>query len=104
MTTAIDYRSKVILAPMVRIGTLPIRLLSLQYGADLVYTEVRLLTLFCLDGSKNILHCKGNWCLVHPYNTVYHLKHMRLPTWSFLVGFFVCLKHMINFYIKNLDV
>lgn len=30
------YRNKLILAPMVRIGTLPIRLLSLRYGADLV--------------------------------------------------------------------
>lgn len=33
------YRNKVILAPMVRIGTLPMRLLSLDYGADLVYSE-----------------------------------------------------------------
>ena len=35
----IDYRGKMILAPMVKIGTLPFRLLSLSYGADLVYTE-----------------------------------------------------------------
>ena len=34
-----DYRNKTILAPMVRIGTLPTRLLALDYGADLVYTE-----------------------------------------------------------------
>eukprot|EP00038_Savillea_parva_P015609 m.14523 g.14523 ORF g.14523 m.14523 type:complete len:511 (-) comp3160_c0_seq1:149-1681(-) len=33
------YASKVMLAPMVRIGTLPSRLLALRYGADLVYTE-----------------------------------------------------------------
>lgn len=33
------YRNKVILAPMVRIGTLPMRLLSLDYGADMVYSE-----------------------------------------------------------------
>lgn len=33
------YAGKVILAPMVRIGTLPSRLLALQYGADLVYSE-----------------------------------------------------------------
>ena len=37
---ALDYRDKVILAPMVRIGTLPSRLLALKYGADLVYAEV----------------------------------------------------------------
>jgi len=28
------------MAPMVRIGTLPMRLLALRYGADLVYCEV----------------------------------------------------------------
>lgn len=39
MTSSIDYRNKTILAPMVRIGTLPMRLLALHYGADLVYTE-----------------------------------------------------------------
>ena len=37
---AMDYANKVILAPMVRIGTLPTRLLSLKYGADIVYAEV----------------------------------------------------------------
>lgn len=35
----LDYRNKLILAPMVRVGTLPIRLLALRYGADIVYTE-----------------------------------------------------------------
>jgi len=39
--TKLDYRNKTILAPMVRIGTLPTRLLALKYGADIVYTEVR---------------------------------------------------------------
>lgn len=33
------YENKIILAPMVRIGTLPMRLLALRYGADIVYTE-----------------------------------------------------------------
>eukprot|EP00051_Salpingoeca_urceolata_P019104 m.275012 g.275012 ORF g.275012 m.275012 type:complete len:230 (+) comp19349_c0_seq10:229-918(+) len=33
------YANKHILAPMVRIGTLPSRLLALRYGADLVYSE-----------------------------------------------------------------
>lgn len=33
----LDYRNKVVLAPMVRIGELPTRLLALQYGADLVW-------------------------------------------------------------------
>ncbi|XP_011879148.1 PREDICTED: tRNA-dihydrouridine(20) synthase [NAD(P)+]-like isoform X1 [Vollenhovia emeryi] len=42
MSTArkrLDYNDKLILAPMVRIGTLPMRLLALDYGADIVYTE-----------------------------------------------------------------
>lgn len=33
------FRGKKILAPMVRIGTLPMRLLCLDYDCDLVYTE-----------------------------------------------------------------
>lgn len=33
-----SYRNKIILAPMVRLGTLPLRLLALRYGADLVYS------------------------------------------------------------------
>ncbi|XP_037046073.1 tRNA-dihydrouridine(20) synthase [NAD(P)+]-like isoform X1 [Bradysia coprophila] len=36
---SMDYRNKLILAPMVRVGTLPFRLLSSRYGADIVYTE-----------------------------------------------------------------
>lgn len=35
----LNYENKLILAPMVRIGTLPMRLLALDYGADVVYTE-----------------------------------------------------------------
>ena len=40
MHSKIDFRGKNILAPMVRIGVLPTRLLALQYGADIVYSEV----------------------------------------------------------------
>lgn len=39
MNSSDFYRNKVMLAPMVRIGTLPTRLLALDYGADLVYGE-----------------------------------------------------------------
>ena len=42
------YKNKVILAPMVRIGTLPMRLLSLEYGSDLVYTEVQVLMKYAI--------------------------------------------------------
>ncbi|XP_011138804.2 tRNA-dihydrouridine(20) synthase [NAD(P)+]-like isoform X1 [Harpegnathos saltator] len=39
MRKRLNYENKLILAPMVRIGTLPMRLLALDYGADIVYTE-----------------------------------------------------------------
>ena len=34
------FRNATALAPMVRVGTLPMRLLALDYGADIVYCEV----------------------------------------------------------------
>lgn len=34
----ISYEGKIVLAPMVRVGSLPLRLLALQYGADLVWS------------------------------------------------------------------
>ena len=36
-SNGVDYRNKVVLAPMVRSGELPSRLLALKYGADLVW-------------------------------------------------------------------
>ena len=38
---SISYKNMKILAPMVRIGCLPMRLLAFKCGADLVYCEVR---------------------------------------------------------------
>lgn len=35
----LDYKGKMILAPMVKVGTLPTRLMALKYGAQIVYTE-----------------------------------------------------------------
>ena len=35
----LDYKNKMIMAPMVKIGTTPARLVALDYGADIVYTE-----------------------------------------------------------------
>ena len=43
----LDYRDKVVLAPMVRISTLPSRLVALDYGADIVYCEVSAEATFC---------------------------------------------------------
>ena len=37
LKNGVDYRGKVVLAPMVRSGELPSRLLALKYGADLVW-------------------------------------------------------------------
>ncbi|KAG2443334.1 hypothetical protein HYH02_009400 [Chlamydomonas schloesseri] len=34
-----DYRDKLVLAPMVRVGMQPMRLLAASYGADIVYSE-----------------------------------------------------------------
>ncbi|KAJ4811058.1 tRNA-dihydrouridine synthase [Rhynchospora pubera] len=34
-----DYTNKLVLAPMVRVGTLPFRLLAAEYGADITYGE-----------------------------------------------------------------
>jgi tRNA-dihydrouridine synthase 2 len=39
ITNKLNYDNKIILAPMVRVGTLPMRLLALDYGADIVCTE-----------------------------------------------------------------
>jgi len=39
MLDSADYANKLILAPMVRAGTLPFRLCALRHGADLVYGE-----------------------------------------------------------------
>ena len=35
----LNYKDKMIMAPMVKIGTTPARLVALDYGADIVYTE-----------------------------------------------------------------
>ena len=43
----VNYTNKLILAPMVRIGTLPMRLLALDYGADIVYCEVKIRISMC---------------------------------------------------------
>lgn len=35
----VDYKGKIVLAPMVRSGELPSRLMALKYGADLVWGQ-----------------------------------------------------------------
>ncbi|BFZ13458.1 hypothetical protein BsWGS_16500 [Bradybaena similaris] len=52
------YRDKVILAPMVRVCALPMRLLALDYGADLVYSEEQIdrKILMCQKNENQVLH------------------------------------------------
>ena len=52
-TTPLDYQGKNILAPMVRVSTLPFRLLALDYGADIVYVEELI--------DKKLMHCRRVW-------------------------------------------
>ena len=61
-----DYSNKLILAPMVRIGTLPTRLLALKYGADIVYSEVSIKLEQCLPKSLSL-----SLSLSHPYTQTY---------------------------------
>ena len=65
------YEGKVILAPMVRIGTLPTRLLALKYGADIVYAEVRV----------DWYH----YCHIHEYHD-YNIKTSKV---SLMLEFFM---------------
>ena len=51
---------KKILAPMVRAGTLPLRELSLAYGADLVYGE-ELIDRGMLGATRTFSHATGTW-------------------------------------------
>jgi len=50
LRTSDDYRGKNVLAPMVRVGTLPMRLLAAEYGADIVYGEELV--------DKRVMHCR----------------------------------------------
>lgn len=54
--TRLSFRNITALAPMVRVGTLPMRLLALDYGADVVYCEVRA----CVSGpARKAKQCRG---------------------------------------------
>jgi len=48
-----SYENKVILAPMVRIGTLPMRSLALDYGCDIVFGEEII--------DRNLHNCTREW-------------------------------------------
>lgn len=70
MDQKLDYRNKTILAPMVRVGTLPMRLLALDYGADIVYTE----ELIDWKLLRSVRRENGNFCnyiLIFLKSTIY---------------------------------
>lgn len=50
---SIDYEGKLVLAPMVRVGELPTRLLALKYGADYVWSPEVV--------DKKIITCTRTW-------------------------------------------
>ena len=64
-----SYSDKVILAPMVRVGMLPYRLLALEYGADIVYSEE--LIALKLQKTKRIfngmvyIYCNKGWLEIY---------------------------------------
>ena len=73
----LTYSGKMILAPMVKIGTTPMRLLALHYGAGKAFTcTVMLLStyvLFVLSFTKEsghissfLLHISGDLCYTRP--------------------------------------
>jgi Dihydrouridine synthase (Dus) len=48
-----SYENKVILAPMVRAGTLPLRMMAAKYGADMCYSEEII--------DRRIIPCTRSW-------------------------------------------
>ncbi|EDW82749.2 uncharacterized protein Dwil_GK10156 [Drosophila willistoni] len=61
----LEYSNKLILAPMVRVGTLPMRLLALEMGADIVYTE-ELIDLKLIKSIRRPNHALGTVDFVDP--------------------------------------
>ena len=83
----LDYRNKVVLAPMVRNGELPTRLLSLVYGADYVWGPE------CID--VKMISCQrvfdshtGTILFLHPprYNFVYRIHESEKGRHVFQLG------------------
>ena len=66
----LSYSNKLILAPMVRAGRLPMRLLALRYGADLVYSEASNRFLSTLYPIRNNDLWVSAFCLDTPYSII----------------------------------
>ncbi|PGH14895.1 hypothetical protein AJ79_02758 [Helicocarpus griseus UAMH5409] len=63
----VDYRGKIVLAPMVRSGELPSRLLALKYGADLVWGPETI--------DKSLIGCNRH---INPRNSM--VEFSRIPS------------------------
>ncbi|XP_054856830.1 tRNA-dihydrouridine(20) synthase [NAD(P)+]-like isoform X2 [Eublepharis macularius] len=68
-SASLCFRNKTILAPMVRVGTLPMRLLALDYGADIVYCE-ELIDLKMLQCKRVVNEVLGTVDFVAPNDRV----------------------------------
>ena len=73
-TPRMNYADKLILAPMVRIGTLPMRLLALRYGADIVYSEV---SISSKSAALSAILCTSLYC-----DSMVQCIHLSLGAWS----------------------
>ena len=67
----LSFRNIAALAPMVRVGTLPMRLLALDLGADIVYSEVSKTDVVEITACKNISE-------VSKLNRVFPNKNLRM--------------------------
>lgn len=88
------YHNAKILAPMVRIGTLPSRLLALDYGADLVYCQVRnvpFYSMMYLVWGKSLLIGRGRL-------EIWGKRTQWFSNWSILV----CFHYM--FFLKKSNI
>lgn len=66
----LDYTNKIILAPMVKVGTLATRLLALRYGADIVYSE----EIIDFKFLRSYRQVNGLCFIIHIIFTIYSFK------------------------------
>lgn len=84
----LSFRNITALAPMVRVGTLPMRLLALDYGADVVYCEVRMEAPEVTDGLCSGKPCGVSRILYRVIKTLIVVKRKPVSCWSY---FFLCI-------------
>lgn len=84
----LSFRNITALAPMVRVGTLPMRLLALDYGADVVYCEVRMEAPEVTDEQGSGKPCGVSRILYRVIKTLIVVKRKPVSCWSY---FFLCI-------------